>query len=141
MYAEDTFFHLSLTGRVGLVVISGAMGALCLWGAWALGRRARWPARVLAGLGIFCVFEWLAPQVHYLWYRQVIDGLPLQWVIGRWPDPSAVWRVMGFQTPPSLSAHGRAGLGWTVLVVAIAAPWIQGFRIQGFRIRRGGNPG
>ncbi|MFK7941780.1 MAG: hypothetical protein AB8B85_02520 [Paracoccaceae bacterium] len=124
MYAEDTFFHLSPMGRIGLVVISGAMAALCLWGVWILTRRIGLPARVLAGLGAFCVFEWLAPQIHYLWYIQVIDGLPLQWVIGAWPDPSAVWRIMGFQEASSLSTHGRAAMGWTLLGTAIAAPWI-----------------
>lgn len=127
MYAEDTFFHLSLVGRIGLVVISGAMAAIALWATWRLTRSIRWPARVLAALGMFCVFEWLAPQAHYLWYTQVIDGLPLQWVIGAWPDPSAVWRVMGFQEPASLSAHGRAGLGWALVAIAVlAGRWKRG---------------
>ncbi|MEM1298634.1 MAG: hypothetical protein AAGH68_05080 [Pseudomonadota bacterium] len=130
MYADDTFFHLSFVGRVGLVAISGAMGALAMWGTWRLTRNIRWPARILAALGMFCVFEWLAPQVHYLWYRQVIDGLPSQWVIGPWPDPSAVWRVMGLQEPASLSVHGRATLGWSLLLIAIfgkpRAPGVQG---------------
>ena len=125
MYADDTFFQLVLIGRVGLVAISVAMGMLAIWGTWALTRRARLPARILAALGFFCVFEWLTPQVHYLWYVLVIDGLPLQWVIAPWPDPGVVWRVMGFQGTPDLSNHGRAALGWALLLVGLTAPWLR----------------
>ena len=125
LYASDTFFHLSLTGRVGLVVISGAMAVLSLWAAWAASRSQTLPVRPVIGIAIFCAFEWLAPQVHYLWYRQVIDGLPLQWVIDPWPRVlEAPWRVMGFQEPASLSAHSRGALGWALLLVALIAPWL-----------------
>lgn len=121
MYDGDTFFHLSLTGRIGLVLISAMMEALALWGCWRLTRWARWPSRLLGALGIYVVFEWLAPQVHYLWYMMVIDGLPLQWVIGPLPRPGVVWEIMGFQAPASLSAHARAVLGWACVLTALLA--------------------
>ncbi len=119
MYADDTFFQLSLTGRIGLLLISGGLGALTLWACHVLTRRVRWPLRLLGALGVFVVFEWLAPQIHYLWYRAVIDGLPLQWVIGPWPDTGAAWRVLFLQEAPGLSAHARALLGWACVAVAL----------------------
>ena len=122
MYEADTFWQLSPVGRMGLVMISGGMAALTLWGCLRLTRSRRWVTRLLAGLGCVAVFEWLAPQVHYLWYMQVIDGLPLQWVIERYPDPASVWRVLVFEGPASLSSHSRGALAWAVLAVAIVAP-------------------
>ena len=125
MYENDTFFHLSLTGQIGLVVISILLGAITLWGTWWLTRHRRIVTRTLAALGVVTVFEWLAPQIHYLWYMAVIDGLPLQWVIPAYPRPVSAWEVLGFQLPASLSAHGRAALGWAIVAVALAAPWIR----------------
>ena len=125
MYANDTFFHLNLIGQVGLVLISLVLVAITLIGTWLLTRRRGLVTRVLAGLGVVVVFEWLAPQVHYLWYMAVIDGLPLQWVIPAYPRPAAAWQVLGLQLPPSLSAHGRAALGWMVLMTALVSPWIR----------------
>ncbi|MEM7742078.1 MAG: hypothetical protein AAF409_00090 [Pseudomonadota bacterium] len=118
MYDGDTFFHLSLIGRIGLVALSGAMATLVLWAAWRLGHQAHWPTRLLVALGAFVLFEWLAPQIHYLWYRQVIEGLPLQWVIS-WPRPVAAAEVLLLQSGTSLSAHGRAMLGWGLIAVLV----------------------
>ena len=125
VYADDTFFHLSLVGQVGLVLISLLLAAITLAGTWALTRRRGLVTRVLASLGVVVVFEWLAPQIHYLWYLVVIDGLPLQWVVPLYPQPAAAWQVLGFQLPESLSAHSRAALGWLVIATALAAPWIR----------------
>lgn len=118
MYESDTFFHLSMTGRIGLVLLSSLMGLATLWSAWRLSRGTRFVIRLLIGLGAFAVFDWLAPQAHYLWYRQVIEGLPLQWVIAPWPDIAASVDVLAFQAGASLSAHTRAALGWLCILAA-----------------------
>ena len=105
--------------------ISLLLALLVLLATWSLARRRRIVTRLLAGLGVIVVFEWLSPQIHYLWYMAVIDGLPLQWVIPAYPRPIAAWEVLSLQLPASLSAHGRAVLGWMVIATALAAPWIR----------------
>ena len=125
MYTNDTFFHLSLVGQIGLIAISLALASITLLGTWVLTRRRGLVTRALAALGVVTVFEWIAPQIHYLWYLVVIDGLPLQWVIPAYPQPASAWQVLGFQLPASLSAHGRAALGWLIIATAIVAPWLK----------------
>ncbi|MEM0988776.1 MAG: hypothetical protein AAGK00_07830 [Pseudomonadota bacterium] len=120
MCQDDTFFQLSLLAQAGVLVLAVAMAVAVSWAAWRLGRRANWPTRLLVALGAFLIFEWLSPQVFYLWYRVHIPDLPLQWVIGPWPRPGAAVEVLLFQTPGSLSAHGRAGLGWALILALLA---------------------
>ena len=38
MYAEDTFFHLSMWGRTGLVLLSAVLFILCLGLVWLAAR-------------------------------------------------------------------------------------------------------
>lgn len=130
MYSEDTLFHLSPLGQSGVVVIALGLAAATLWGTWRLTRHWRWPVRLLAAMGMVVIYEWLHPQVFYLWYLVVIDGLPLQWVIGALPDPSSGWRVLAFEERASLSAHGRGVLGWMCILLALARPCARDIRYR-----------
>jgi len=119
MYTQDSFFDLTLWGRIGLVGISAVLFLLMLFAAWrALSGMPFW-LRIISALGLFYVFVWVSPQIYYMYYRMIIPDLPLQWVI--WPRPN-IWDAMEmliFQGPQNLSAHSQGLLGWAIVAVAI----------------------
>ena len=115
MYESDSFFTLTGSGQVGLaclsLVLAVGMLALTLW-------LARGRARIMSAFGLFFLFVWLSPQVYYVYYRMIIDGLPQQWVIGapRWGE---AFGYLTFTGPGSLSAHGQGLLGWLMIGLAL----------------------
>ncbi|MEM7058660.1 MAG: hypothetical protein AAF557_13795 [Pseudomonadota bacterium] len=120
MYDGDSFYTLGLAGQAGLLVLSLFLSIGTVWLAWRLSRRARWITRALIGLGVYVVFTWISPQVYYAYYLQIIDGLPVQWVV-RWPPELAVAIVeFTFTGRFSLAAHGRGILGWMCILVPLA---------------------
>ncbi len=118
-YGEDSFFTLGWGGRIGVVAISLILLGLCLWVCYAatggLGRV--W--RVLIALAVFWLFVWLSPQVYYMFYLLIFDGLPLQWVIGAPPGADAVLRLMTFTERVTLSEHGKGVMGWAMVMAAL----------------------
>lgn len=120
MYAQDSFFDLTLWGRIGLVGISTVLFALVVFAAWRLLRGPVW-FRISCALMLFWIFVWASPQVYYMYYRTIIPDLPLQWVIWPppWPDQAA--RMLFFAGPQNLSAHSQGLLGWALLVIGFIA--------------------
>ncbi len=121
MYLQDSFFDLSPWGRVGLIVISTC---LFLFTAFItrvfLDKKSVWLS-LLGSLGIFVLFVCLSPQIYYMYYRILIDGLPLQWVIKPLEAPLAALKYITFQGPKNLSAHSQGLLGWFLIV----APFLR----------------
>ena len=117
MYAQDSFFDLSPLGQVGLACLSTVLFAVTALAARSLFKgRPLWI--ILPGaLCLFWLFDWLAPQIYYMYYRILIPGLPLQWVI--WPPPglAEIAGLVTFQGPQSLSAHSRGLLAWSLVLV------------------------
>lgn len=120
MYEGDSFFTLTLAGQAGLAVLSlvltAAMVLLTL--VAAPGRRVWF--RVLVAVGLFHAFVWLSPQVYYTYYRAIIPGLPLQWVIGQLPGVEETARLLLFMARDTLSDHGKGVMGWVMLLAALA---------------------
>ncbi|MCK0168793.1 hypothetical protein MWU52_14635 [Jannaschia sp. S6380] len=110
-YADDSFFTLTASGQVGLAVLS--LGLACLMGLAALRLH-----RVLWALALFGAFVWLSPQVYYLYYVAIIDGLPWQIVVGRPPGPGTLLRLLTFTGDANLSDHGKGVLGWAMIALA-----------------------
>ena len=118
MYQNDSFFTLNTGGQIGLAVLSAVLAVVML----LLTRRlavASTPARRVAIWALlYFLFVWLSPQLFYTYYRVIIPGLPLQWVIP-WPDVLEPLTLLTFSAGDSLSAHGRGVLGWSMLVMAL----------------------
>lgn len=121
MYAQDSFFTLGPAGQIGLAMLTLVLTGLMLWLVRRLGRSLPRAARIALALALFWAFLWLSPQVYYLYYQTIIPGLPWQSVIKAPPGPADVMRIMTFQDATTLSAHGRALLGWGMLAVAVVA--------------------
>ena len=119
MYADDSFFTLSYAGQVGLVVLSLVL-SVAMVGVIYLATR-KLPRLAAAGVAVlgFWAFDWLSPQVYYIYYMTQFDGLPLQTVIRYPPSPQSVIRLATFHDEATLSAHGRGLLAWMLIAVAL----------------------
>ncbi len=129
MYLQDSFFDLSPWGRVGLLCISTCLFFLTFFATRHLLKNRPFWLCILGSLVIFVLFVCLSPQVYYMYYRILIDSLPLQWVIRPMEAPFAALKYITFQGPQNLSAHSQGLLGWLLL----AAPF--------FRLKRGSAEG
>ena len=113
-YAGDSFLTLGTGGRVGLLLLSALLWA----GMLALGWRLRGAIGAFGGVALFWAFLWLSPQVYYLYYQAIFDGLPWQVVIAAPPDPARLLRLLTFTDAATLSAHGKGALGWSLIALA-----------------------
>ena len=126
MYAQDSFFDLSVWERAVVLCISATLFLLALFAARGLRRGQSVWIRVLGALSIFWVFVWVSPQVYYQYYWLIVPDLPVQWVIWPPPDPQKALSLLFFQGPHNLSAHGKGLLGWAL----IAAPFLKSFSFR-----------
>ncbi|MDH3667381.1 MAG: hypothetical protein OEN23_10680 [Paracoccaceae bacterium] len=117
MYAEDSFYTLDWLRGAGLLVVTGVL----VWLTWKAAKRVcrgGLARRLVWALGLFWAFLWLSPQIYYAYYWLIFPDLPVQWVI-RWPPgPAWVGRLLAFQGPATLSAHGQGALGWALIIGA-----------------------
>ena len=119
MYSDDSFFTLSGPGQIGLILLSFVLFVAVIYAVDRVGHTL--PRPVALGLAIvgFWAFEWLSPQIYYFYYLTQFDGLPIQSVIQTPPSPAKLLRIITFQDEQTLSAHGRAVLGWALVVAAL----------------------
>lgn len=125
-YHQDSLFTLGTGGIAGVLAIAAVLTGLALLTTRLVARRRHWTIRMIIAVFVFGLFEWLSPQIFYEFYRMIIDGLPRQWVI-RPPTPQGLIELVSFRAPASLSSHGRGGLFWLLLIVAL---------FSGHRLRR-----
>lgn len=116
MYDGDSFFTLSAFGQFGLAVLSIALSVVAIWLMTRL--TLHWALRVIAAGFGFWLFVWLTPQIYYLYYLAIIDGLPVQWIIQRAPSPFSILDLLIFRGDNSLSAHSQGLLGWAMIAAA-----------------------
>ncbi|KIT14229.1 hypothetical protein [Jannaschia aquimarina] len=120
-YARDSLFTLEAWQIAGVLAVAGLLAAI--WVGLALRTSGPWPVRLAFGAGLAWSFEWLSPQVFYLYYLAVLEGLPLQWVIGWPPAPARMLELLTFGEAESLSGLGRGLLGWVVILLSL---WRRG---------------
>ena len=84
--------------------------------------------RLAIAFVVIWAFEWLSPQVYYLYYIFLFD-LPLQLVVQTPPTPGDVVRLLTFTAGFDLSHHGRGALSWLILLACVA-PHRQSQRAQ-----------
>ncbi len=126
MYAEDTFFQLSIPARTGLTILSAvlalltvSLGSLAYRRLMRLPKRLRLIARLAAALALLWSFVWLTPQLYYTYYQAVIPRLPVQIVIQSPPGPARLAEILTLTGPRTLSEHSKALLGWMLIALAL----------------------
>ena len=72
---------------------------------------------MIAGIAVFWVFLWLSPQVYYLFYQIIFDGLPWQTIVGGPPNPAVLIDIYLFSGPATLAGHAKGVLGWTLFLL------------------------
>lgn len=118
MYAQDSFFTLTLAGRAGVLCVSLALMSGVIGLGLALMRgRSRGLRLGIAAL-VFLAFVWLSPQIYYQYYRLIFDGLPQQAVVKPLPDIAFSARLLTFSDTASLSYHAQGVLGWILIFLA-----------------------
>lgn len=123
MYTDDSFFTLTLSGRIGLASISLALTVAVVVILWKVtGNRhgivRHGVVRLLVALVTLYLFEWLSPQIYYLYYVFLLD-VPWQNVIGYPPTLRALLKLLTFSDNANLSYHARGLLGWLLIALAI----------------------
>ena len=119
MYAEDSFFTLTPLQGAGLLVLTGSLSISMLWCVRRVTKHMKTLGRLLVPICVFVLFVWLSPQIYYAYYLSIFEGLPVQVVIGRFPDFEDTLRYASFTGPANLSAHGQGLLFWMMLVVCL----------------------
>ncbi|WP_108879706.1 hypothetical protein [Anderseniella sp. Alg231-50] len=118
MYEGDSFFTLTLIGRIGLVLLSAGLAALTAAVFIKTTCRLAWLLRLLLAPVYLWVFVWLSPQVFYLYYMALFDHLPPRNVAQMPPQPSQIIHLLGFSGKAALSHHATGLLGWGLIVLA-----------------------
>ena len=106
-------------------MISIALAVATLAVGWVIKRGHSILVRILLAIVLYVLFIALSPQVYYLYYINIFDNLPLQWV-ARWPGREPLDFFL-FQGPDNMSAHSQGLLGWVLIGLAIFRHGI-GFR-------------
>lgn len=119
MYDSDSFFTLTLAGRIGLVAVSACFALFSLFVTRVLTIGRTGVARFIIWAAVYLGFVWISPQGYYAYYRIIFDDLPAQWVIGNPPAARELLELLSFRAPRTLSAHGIGILGWLMLVVTV----------------------
>lgn len=123
MYQGDTFFHLSIPGQIGLVLLSGCLALLLLWVFWKTSSRFGTLVKVLLAFLCLWGFVWISPQVYYLYYWLIFEDLPLQMVIQSPPGIQTIVELISFKGKATLSDHSKGALFWLmILMVIVRAP-------------------
>ena len=129
-YPGDSLFTLEPLEIVGVVAIALSLIFLFLWllsvplvwiaksVAVAPLTRVATGCAALVGAGlIFGISFTVSPQIFYAFYRQIIPGLPDQWVIKTWLDWDRLSAAAALAADGSLSAHLTGLAFWTVLIL------------------------
>jgi hypothetical protein len=117
-FAEDSFFTLSLMERIGLLSLSLVLSAICIVLVYLI---PYWrPLRVFIAVVVFYLFVWLSPQLYYLYYIMIFDGLPWQMVVRMPPLLSDLFAVVFFVQSENLAKVSQAILFWLMIFAAIA---------------------
>lgn len=116
MYAQDSFFTLSIPGQVGLACVSLCLALLVVWLCWRV--RGPWWVRMGGALVAVWLFVWLSPQLYYAYYLLIIPGLPVQWVLHAPPSPLHMAQLATFSGAQNLSAHSQGVLIWLAILAA-----------------------
>lgn len=118
MYEADTFFNLSILGRIGLGALSITLFALTVAAFYFVAKRMSLASRIVTAMVFLWAFIWLSPQIYYLYYLLLFDGLELQNVIHRPPSAHEIWTIMTFSDKAWLSSHAKALLGWAMILLS-----------------------
>ncbi len=130
-YPGDSLFTLSVYQRVGLVLITSAL-VLMLFIAcvvtsyivckWLHKHVARWfmiVCCIVLALIQCAIALALVPQLHYLYYRMIIPGLPAQIVPVGDLSLAQLWQYMVLAADANTSVHASGVTVWICVFASV----------------------
>ncbi|MBX2886734.1 MAG: hypothetical protein KTR32_42705 [Granulosicoccus sp.] len=121
----DSFATLTPLGAIGLTLLMlGMVGLLVIinTGLVQLIRRTFSTSIIKAPLGLatalltFVFFWGVSPQIFYLYYQLLFDGLPIQWVIR---DGFPIYRALLLMAPDNISNSSDLAAGVTLVFILV----------------------
>ncbi len=76
----------------------------------------RIPLNLIAALLTFVVFWGISPQIFYLYYQLLFDGLPMQWVIRDW---FPIRRALSLLLPGNIANSSDLAAGFTLVFLLV----------------------
>lgn len=117
----DSFFTLAPLAGAGLIALSLALAALALGAVARIARGRRIAIRAATALAALWLWDWLTPQIYYLYYVPLFD-LAAQWVIGAPPGLLRLGELLTFTARGYSGDWARGALGWALLALALSRP-------------------
>ena len=119
MYEYDSFFTLSVMGQVGLTVLSIGLGILLVGLVRWMVQDRPMALRLVSAVLALWLFIWLSPQIYYLYYMLLFDGLVFKSVLSSPPSLAKLFEVLFLRSDSTLSNHGKTLLGWILIISSL----------------------
>ena len=119
MYDGDSFYTLTMAGRIGLVCLSMAMATATIWLFLKTSRNFPRPVKIPIAIAFLWLFVWLSPQIYYFYYMLIFDFLEFKIIPGLPPGPIEIFRLLTFSDDFNFSKHGKGILGWAMILMAL----------------------
>lgn len=130
-YPGDSLFTLSVSQRVGLILITCVLVLLlffiCTVSSYTLCKLirkhvARWfiiLSCTVTALLLCAIALLLVPQLHYLYYRLIIPGLPAQIVPAGDLSLSQLWQYFMLAADANTSVHASGATVWICVFASV----------------------
>ena len=119
MYEYDSFFTLSVMGQVGLTVLSIGLGILLVGLVRWMVQDRPMALRLVSAVLALWLFVWLSPQIYYLYYMLLFDGLVFKSVLSSPPSLAELFEILFLRSDSTLSNHGKTLLGWILIISSL----------------------
>jgi len=130
-YPGDSLFTLSVSQRIGLILITSVLVLLlfltCVVASYTLCKlfhkhAARWYivlSCTVTTLLLCAIALALVPQLHYLYYRLIIPGLPAQIVPAGDLSVSQLWQYLVLPAHANTSVHASGVTVWICVFASV----------------------
>lgn len=133
-YSGDSFYTLSTLSAIGLTFISLILSTALITLSWVktnyltnLLDAKRRVHGMFVDLSLTVVLFWacvtVVPQIYYLYYRQIISGLPDQWVVQSILLPNQMGDLFVLDVSDSLADHYTGLVLWLLILNTIGV-WL-----------------
>jgi len=130
-YPDDSLFTLSLPQGIGLVLITSTLVLLlfftcvvtsytvCKWLNPYLPRWFTMLCCMVLSLLLCAIALALVPQLHYLYYRTIIPGLPAQIVPAGDLSAAQLWQYLVLAADANTSIHANGVTVWVCVLASV----------------------
>lgn len=119
MYDGDIFLALTSSGQWAVAALSAVLAFLAVVAVRLTRRHVSAAAAPAIGVVYWWLFLWLTPQLYYLLYMLLIEGLPFRLMVLWPPGAGRLLELLLFRSQVSLADHALGALGWAMLLASL----------------------